>query len=124
MSPRDSIDHRIGECIRRRRVALRVTQQELALALGCSYQQVQKFENGTNRIAAAQLQRAAERLGVPVATLFGEEPQGETSPAPARPGTADAGALARSFAHIRSLPVQRAVAALIQAIEERQGAAD
>ena len=50
-----SLDRRIGERIRLRRTELGMTQHQLAAALGVSYQQIQKYENGANRISAARL---------------------------------------------------------------------
>jgi transcriptional regulator with XRE-family HTH domain len=118
------IDRRIGERIRQRRTEVGLTQEQLALALDCSYQQIQKFENGANRIAAAQLWALAARLGVPIGWFFEEDA-----------GTAMAAAsleehggrqraaieLARRFAHIDSHEVKLAVAGLVRAVVERQG---
>lgn len=124
MTARSGIDRRIGERIRQRRTEVGLTQEQLGAALGCSYQQVQKFESGANRIAAAQLHALAARLGVPVGWFFAEDA-----------GTALAAAsleehggrqraaieLARSFARIDSHEVKLAVTALVKAVVERQG---
>jgi transcriptional regulator with XRE-family HTH domain len=50
---------------------LRITQEELADSLDLSFQQVQKYEKGKNRIAAGRLERIAEFLKVPVSFFFG-----------------------------------------------------
>ncbi|MCS6780987.1 MAG: helix-turn-helix domain-containing protein, partial [Geminicoccaceae bacterium] len=68
-----SLDRRIGERIRLRRTELGLTQEQLASALGISYQQVQKYENGVNRISASRLAEIAQRLEVPIG-WFVEEP--------------------------------------------------
>lgn len=51
----NGVDQQVGLSIKNRRQQRGVTQQELARALGISYQQVQKYENGTNRISAGRL---------------------------------------------------------------------
>jgi len=72
--PRKKPDQRDIEVARRMRAARLekgLTQEMLGSALGLTFQQVQKYENGTNRIAAGRLHKIAEILGVPVAVLFG-----------------------------------------------------
>jgi transcriptional regulator with XRE-family HTH domain len=64
------VDHQVGLCIKTKRQQRGVTQQELAQALGISYQQVQKYENGTNRITAGRLYILARALGLEVAEFF------------------------------------------------------
>jgi transcriptional regulator with XRE-family HTH domain len=60
----DPIDRLVGERIRTRRKAAGVSQQALGSALGITFQQVQKYERGANRISASMLARAAHTLGV------------------------------------------------------------
>lgn len=72
----DPIDVEVGGRIRARRTALGVSQTALAKALGLTFQQVQKYEKGANRVSASTLVRVARELGVTVAFLVGEE--GET----------------------------------------------
>lgn len=60
----------VGRQLKRRREALGVSQTELGRALGVTFQQIQKYENGTNRLSAATLWRAAERLDVPITYFF------------------------------------------------------
>ena len=62
--------------MRMRRKTLGLTQTALAEALGITFQQVQKYERGANRVSASMLVRAAKRLDCPVAFLVGEEPGG------------------------------------------------
>jgi transcriptional regulator with XRE-family HTH domain len=52
---------------------LAVSQGELATAIGVSFQQVQKYERGVNRVSASTLVRIAKRLGVTAAALIGED---------------------------------------------------
>jgi len=72
----DPIDVAVGARIRLRRQVLSVSQTALAEALGVSFQQVQKYERGVNRISASMLVRTAEKLKCSVAHLVGEEEGG------------------------------------------------
>ncbi len=64
------IDKQVGEAIRRRRTALGLKQDQIALALEISYQQIQKYEAGSNRVSAGRLAQIAHELGVPVNHFF------------------------------------------------------
>jgi transcriptional regulator with XRE-family HTH domain len=64
------IDIHVGKRIRIRRVLLGMNQETLAGALGLTFQQVQKYEVGTNRISASRLSAVAETLGVPISYFF------------------------------------------------------
>ena len=74
----DPIDISIGSRLRLRRLAMGFSQETLARALGITFQQIQKYERGTNRIFASRLFHLARVLRVPVAYFFqGLTPQGE-----------------------------------------------
>lgn len=66
------IDKRVGARIRLRRRLLGYSQEKLALALGLSFQQVQKYEKGTNRVGASRLFDIAQILQVPINFFFDE----------------------------------------------------
>jgi len=68
-----ALEQAIGARMRARRRQLGVSQSELAEKLGVSFQQVQKYERGANRVAASTLVAAAAALGVSVSWLVGEE---------------------------------------------------
>jgi transcriptional regulator with XRE-family HTH domain len=70
----DPIDVDVGRRIKLRRTAAGVTQTDLAVHLGISFQQVQKYERGANRVSASILVRTAAFLGTTVAELVGEAP--------------------------------------------------
>jgi len=67
----DAYDREVGLRVRSLRLSRRMSQSDLGNRLGITFQQVQKYENGANRIGAGRLQRIAEILDVPVAALFG-----------------------------------------------------
>ena len=69
------VDQGIGSRIALLRTANGLSQSQLAEALGISFQQVQKYEAGKNRIGAGRLQAIADRLSVPVSTFFEETTQ-------------------------------------------------
>ena len=64
-------DSQLGESIRAHRLILGMSQSELAKQLGVSFQQVQKYEKGANRIGAGRLPQIAEIFEVPISELFG-----------------------------------------------------
>lgn len=75
------IDVAVGTRVRLRRDALGLTQADLAKAVGVSFQQVQKYEKGANRISASRLMQIASHLQTSAATLLGEnEPTDAVSP--------------------------------------------
>ena len=71
------IDKHVGSRVRMRRMMLGMSQEKLGDALGLTFQQVQKYEKGTNRIGASRLQQISLILQVPVAFFF------EGAPTPA-----------------------------------------
>ena len=68
----DPIDVAVGDRIRKRRDSLGISGGKLGDSLGISYQQVQKYENGSNRISASRLVKTAKLLKTTVAELVGE----------------------------------------------------
>jgi transcriptional regulator with XRE-family HTH domain len=64
------IDQHVGRRVRMRRKMLAMSQQKLGAALGLTFQQVQKYEKGANRIGASRLQQISQILQVPVAFFF------------------------------------------------------
>jgi transcriptional regulator with XRE-family HTH domain len=64
------IDIIVGENLRRLRIQAGLSQTELGQCIGVSFQQIQKYENGRNRLAASRLWECAEALSVPVEAFF------------------------------------------------------
>ncbi|MGQ0446305.1 MAG: helix-turn-helix domain-containing protein [Beijerinckiaceae bacterium] len=71
------IDRHVGGRVRMRRVMLGMSQEKLGDALGLTFQQVQKYEKGTNRIGASRLQQISRTLDVPPAFFFEGAPSFE-----------------------------------------------
>jgi transcriptional regulator with XRE-family HTH domain len=68
------IDKHVGTRVRMRRMMLNKSQTELGNALGLTFQQVQKYEKGTNRISASRLVQIGNFLQVPVTFFFDDAP--------------------------------------------------
>jgi transcriptional regulator with XRE-family HTH domain len=64
------VDKHVGARVRSRRILVGMSQEKLGTSLGLTFQQVQKYEKGTNRIGASRLQNISKILGVPVAYFF------------------------------------------------------
>lgn len=119
---RDEVDAYVGARIGLRRSALGLSQSALAQQLGISFQQVQKYETGQNRISASRLHRAATVLGTSVETFF---PPVETASGTADDGweqmrfitaTADGRAVAAAFPLIEDRDLRKAVARIVRAL--------
>ena len=71
-------DVHVGSRIRMRRNILGMSQEKLGEHLGITFQQIQKYEKGTNRVGASRLQAIASILDAPVSYFFADAPGGET----------------------------------------------
>src|SRR6185369_6519509 len=69
----DPVDIRVGQRIRAYRLSKRITQTELGEKVGVTFQQIQKYELGTNRVGSSRLKRIASALRVPISSLFGDD---------------------------------------------------
>ena len=74
------VDVHVGARLRFRRKLLGVSQTELGNALGLAFQQIQKYEKGTNRVSASRLYQAASILDVPITFFFEDMPSEITGP--------------------------------------------
>lgn len=74
------IDIHVGSRVRLRRMMLGMSQEKLGESLGITFQQIQKYEKGTNRIGASRLQHIARVLSVPVSFFFEDAPGGSNEP--------------------------------------------
>lgn len=78
---RDATDVFVGEKIRQRRKALGLSQEKLGERIGVTFQQVQKYEKGVNRVGASRLAKLAEALCVPLPFFFPEPGRALAMPA-------------------------------------------
>src|SRR5882672_6473481 len=79
------IDVKVGKLIRLRRQELAMSQTDLAKALGLTFQQIQKYEKGTNRVSASRLSEISEVLKAPITFFFSETGKPKTRSAEQEP---------------------------------------
>lgn len=125
------VDRYVGSRVRMRRIMLGMSQEKLGEALGLTFQQVQKYEKGTNRIGASRLQQISEILQVPVSFLFDGSPAGRhavegmgEAPSPAYVSdflaTSDGLALTRAFTRIADPKLRRSIVDLVEQMAARE----
>jgi transcriptional regulator with XRE-family HTH domain len=114
----DPLDIEVGQRVRTFRLQKGLSQQKLGDQLGLTFQQVQKYEKGTNRISAGRLQRIADILEIPVADFFTSHKQGGVAPAELYKllDTAAALRLMRAYSRIREPRLQLAITRLVGSI--------
>jgi len=121
-----AIEKKLGQRVRSRRLEIGMTQERLAELLGVTFQQVQKYEKGVNRIAASRLFDIATALEMPVAGFFeglnslrgvAETRQEYLDDALSTPEGAQLMAL---FGAIKSVKVRRRVVELVKALSEEE----
>ncbi len=122
------IDVHVGSRVRLRRTMLGMSQEKLGEALGITFQQIQKYEKGTNRVGASRLQNISTILNVPVSFFFEDAPADVSG---GQPGMAEANSsnyvvdflssseglqLNRSFVKISDAKVRRKIVDLVKAL--------
>jgi transcriptional regulator with XRE-family HTH domain len=119
------IDKHVGSKVRMRRMMMSMSQEKLGDALGLTFQQVQKYEKGTNRIGASRMQQISNILQVPVSFFFDGAPNmpghtGGLSEAPSPVyvsdflATSDGLALTKAFMRIKSAKLRRRIVDLVE----------
>lgn len=117
----DPRDAEIGQRVRSLRLQRGLSQTELGNLINVTFQQVQKYEKGANRISAGRLQRIAEVLGVPAAHFFAAEPKSASGGAGQEIEllqTEGALRLARAYARIKEPGVRLHLLRLTEAIAD------
>lgn len=128
----DPIDAHVGSRVKLRRVMVGMSQEKLGDALGITFQQIQKYEKGTNRISASRMQQICNALKVPVSFFYEDAPGagGNTNP-----GLSEASAttyvadfmnstegiqLNRAFVRIKNPAVRRKIVELVRTLAEEE----
>ena len=113
------VDKLIGVRIRQRRIAIGMSQEKLGTALGLTFQQIQKYEKGANRIGAGRLLKIAALLGIPVSFFFEQADPGiQASTSPGSHDflvSAEGVELTQAFLQIDSPAMRRAIINLAKA---------
>ena len=110
------MDRAVGARIASRRAALGWSQARLATAVGVSFQQLQKYESGLNRVSASRLHRIAGVLGAPVADFFPDPSETPSHKMDTPPLSREARGMLAAFTRIREAPVRRALVQLAQTV--------
>jgi len=123
-------DKHVGSRVRMRRTTLGKSQSWLADAVGLTFQQIQKYEKGTNRIGSSRLQQFANLLDVPVSFFF-EEARGALSRGKVSAAglstayvseftsSSDGLVLIKAFMHIKDTKLRRGITKLVEQIADR-----
>jgi transcriptional regulator with XRE-family HTH domain len=126
----DATDVYVGNRIRTRRTMLRMSQEKLGDRLGLTFQQVQKYEKGVNRVGASRLQALSAILEVPVSYFFDGAPQARPSSRPKVSegmstdsvaefiASPDGQALIKAFLRIKAQVVRRSIVQMVTAISD------
>ncbi|MEC9343694.1 MAG: helix-turn-helix domain-containing protein [Pseudomonadota bacterium] len=122
------IDVHVGSRVRLRRTMLGMSQEKLGENLGITFQQIQKYEKGANRVGASRLQEIARVLSTPVSFFFEDAPGGENVPSGGF-GEAESSnyvvdflssseglQLNRAFVKIKDAKVRRKIVEMVRAI--------
>jgi len=129
------IDRHVGARVRLRRLLMDMSQGELGSAIGVTFQQVQKYEKGSNRIGASRLQQISRILAVPIGFFFEGAPLpldlvATSDQAPPPPSylsdfltTSDGLALTKAFMEIKDTRLRRRIIDLLENIVERSAPA-
>ncbi|MFC7395952.1 helix-turn-helix domain-containing protein [Chelatococcus sp. GCM10030263] len=129
------IDKHVGSRVRMRRMLMGMSQEKLGEALGLTFQQVQKYEKGTNRIGASRLKQISQVLGVPIGFFFDGAPvtEGEDGGFAESPSTgyvadflstSEGVQLNKAFIRIRDQKVRKRIVDLVNALAEGEPEAE
>ena len=119
------VDRHVGSRVRMRRMMMGMSQEKHGDAIGLTFQQVQKYEKGTNRIGASRLQQIAHTLQVPVSFFFEGAPMegaplDADAPSPSFVSdflaSADGLALTKAFMQIKDSKLRRRIVDLVEGI--------
>ena len=121
------IDKYVGSRIRMQRLTIGMSQEKLGDALGLTFQQVQKYEKGTNRVSASRLHQICSILHVPPAFFFqgvptapGEKRVGAAAPSPNYVSeflaSSDGLALVKAFVRVGNPKLRRAIVAFVRQV--------
>ena len=122
-------DKHVGARVRMRRMMLSMSQEKLGDALSLTFQQVQKYEKGANRIGASRLQQIAHILQVPVSFFFEGAPGAHQNgladaPSPAYVSdflaTSDGLALTKAFMNIKNPKLRRRIVDLVEQMADEE----
>ena len=116
----DLVDQEVGARVRHRRTSLGLSQTDLATSIGVTFQQVQKYEKGSNRISASRMQQIALALNLPAASFFSNDVERDgafVSDMAFMPR--DSLELNRAYVKLRSKHARAAILVLVKSLADR-----
>jgi transcriptional regulator with XRE-family HTH domain len=125
-----AIDKQVGSQVRARREALGMSQTKLADAVSLTFQQIQKYEKGTNRIGASRLQQFSNILGVPIPFFF-QDPTDTSSQRKVKSAdpeiahvsefisSSDGRALMKAYTKLKNAKLRRTIARFVEDLASR-----
>jgi transcriptional regulator with XRE-family HTH domain len=121
----DATDHSVGQKIRAQRIMHGLTQTELGNRIGVTFQQIQKYEKGSNRVSAGRLKQIAEILEVPVSFFFEGASGKDVTAENINEGfsfleTSASVRLVRAFAEIENQNIRSSIVTLVEGIASGQ----
>ncbi|MBZ6078884.1 helix-turn-helix domain-containing protein [Microvirga puerhi] len=116
-------DQEIGRRIRARRMMISMSQTDLGDKLGVTFQQIQKYEKGVNRVGSGRLEELARILGVPITFFYDERPskEGDVNMLLSLFGTMQAFKLLKAFSSISNADTRHAIVQLVIQIATGDG---
>lgn len=128
----NSTDRHVGKRVRMRRLMMKMSQEKLAHHLGLTFQQVQKYEKGVNRVSASRLREMSHALQVPVQFFFEGLPElknasGKGAQEPPQKfvhdflATSDGIALAKAFTRVKNSKLRRRIVQLVKEFADGVG---
>ena len=128
----NATDRHVGKRVRMRRLMVKMTQEKLAAQLGLTFQQVQKYEKGVNRVSASRLREMSHVLQVPIQFFFDGLPEAKGGIAKDRQepsqkfvydflASSDGIALARAFTRLKSPKLRRRIVQLVKEFVDEAG---
>ena len=116
MAKSHPVDIHVGQRMRQRRMLLGMSQEKVGTAVGLTFQQIQKYERGSNRIGSSRLFEFAKVLGVPVSYFFDEMPSNALAGRPmSGRGRKGFGEAATPFDHVKDPLIKRETLELVRA---------
>jgi transcriptional regulator with XRE-family HTH domain len=116
------VDSQVGARVRARRLVLGISQEDLGKAVGVSFQQIQKYEKGANRIGASRLQKLSHALQIPISYFFegmgGGKSDVEGDHIIAFLATSQGLALAKGFMRIKNPQVRRRIVDFVSSVAD------
>ncbi|MDO8878929.1 MAG: helix-turn-helix transcriptional regulator [Pseudolabrys sp.] len=118
----DPLDVLVGKRIRTQRLVRKMSQSDLGRQLGITFQQIQKYESGVNRVGAGRLQQIAKIFELPVNVFFGEDTATQDASEATNEAvlnflnTARAVKLVKDFARVKDPALQQAIVTLVEKI--------